>query len=94
MSLQASCLALWSAAFGEPFDEMRAVLAGGTLAHTRDVLYVARVGPHGALAGTAVLTMGRGPGARFGGVGEVATAPAFRKRGVVSHAASRATPPL
>jgi GNAT superfamily N-acetyltransferase len=79
----ASCESLWESLFRSSFREVCTVLQGGCVEHTRDVLYVAYV--DGQVAGTTVLTMGRGnPGALLGGIGEVATAAQFRRRGIAT----------
>ena len=76
-----ACETLWEVLFGSSFRQERAVLEGSCVDYTRDILYVAYVDSQ--LAGTTVLTLGRGSaGALLGGVGEVATAPQFRGRGI------------
>lgn len=75
---------LWRETFGNSFDRERHVLEGGCVEYTRDLLYVATNG--GEVAGTAVITMGRGMqgAAALGGVGEVATAQKHRGRGIAA----------
>ena len=75
---------LWQETFGADFAHERRVLAGECSQLTRDLLYVAHV--DGALAATTVITMGREGGGAvvLGGVGEVATVPEFRGRGLAA----------
>ena len=62
------CQPVWQETFGHSFDRERHVLEGGCVDYTRDLLYVASI--DGEVAGTAVITMGRGVqgGAALGGV--------------------------
>ncbi|MFP6646675.1 MAG: GNAT family N-acetyltransferase [Candidatus Latescibacterota bacterium] len=72
----------WEAAFSTSYERFRSILAGEELAHNRDVVYLVRHGD--ALAGTCHLTT-PARSCRLGGLGEVATAPAFRSRGIATH---------
>lgn len=78
-----ACQSLWEDTFGNGFAWERNVLEGGCVENARDVLYIAYVEGH--LAGTTVLTLGRGnTGAMLGGIGEVATVAQFRSRGIAT----------
>ena len=81
------CSNVWQQAFGVPFEagggaQMEELQDGSVRDHLRQVLYLARV--DGVLAGTTMVTQGRGPGAKFGGLGNVATLPAYRGRGIAA----------
>ena len=86
-------MALWALpeVFGHAPDDgeegMRAQLAGSEVDHNRHILYVARVG--GEVAASVKLTVTRRP-ADFATLGEVATHPSFRRRGLAQVLCQRA----
>ena len=69
----------WQAIFETSYEEFRGLLAGAERAHNRDIVYLIRQGRQ--LIGTCHLTIPTAAPA-VGGFGEVATAPAFRGRGI------------
>jgi GNAT superfamily N-acetyltransferase len=82
-----SLLAFWERLFGPPYQEQGPILAGEEVAHNRDRLFLAY--ENGQLAGTCHLTISNAnPG--LGGLGEVAVAPAFRRRGISGALCARA----
>ena len=72
------CL-FWERTFSTSYDEFRPALGGTETEHNRDVVWVMR--EDGDLAGTCHLTTVR-CNASLGGLGEVATASRFRRRGI------------
>lgn len=77
----------WEAIFETSYDDLRPVLAGGEMADNRNLVYLIRKG--GELAGTSQVTISQAVPA-LGGLGEVATAPAFRGRGIATRLCARA----
>ncbi len=77
----------WEAIFETSYDDLRLVLAGGEVADNRNLIYLIREG--GELAGTSQLTISQAVPA-LGGLGEVATAPAYRGRGIATRLCARA----
>ena len=77
----------WEAIFEASYDDLRPVLAGGEVADNRNLVYLIREG--GELAGTSQLTVSQAAPA-LGGLGEVATAPAYRGRGIATRLCARA----
>ena len=77
----------WEAIFEASYDDLRPVLAGAEVADNRNLIYLIREG--GQLAGTSQLTTSRAVPA-LGGLGEVATAPAYRGRGIATRLCARA----
>ena len=77
----------WEAIFEASYDDLRLVLAGGEVADNRNLVYLIREG--GELAGTSQLTISQDVPA-LGGLGEVATAPAYRGRGIATRLCARA----
>ena len=77
----------WEPIFKARYDDLRPVLAGGEVTDNRNLVYLIREG--GELAGTSQLTTSRAVPA-LGGLGEVATAPAYRGRGIATRLCARA----
>ena len=77
----------WETIFESSYDDLRRVLAGGEMADNRNLVYLIREG--GELAGTSQLTVSQAMPA-LGGLGEVATAPAYRGRGIATRLCARA----
>ena len=77
----------WEVIFETSYDDLRLVLAGGEVADNRNLVYLIREGAE--LAGTSQLTIARAAPA-LGGLGEVATAPAYRGRGIATRLCARA----
>ena len=77
----------WEAIFETSYDDLRAVLAGTEVADNRNLVYLIREG--GELAGTSQVTISQAVPA-LGGLGEVATAPAYRGRGIATRLCARA----
>ncbi|MBI3942037.1 MAG: GNAT family N-acetyltransferase [Chloroflexi bacterium] len=73
--------ALWEEIFASPYAGFRNQMAGGENAYNQDIFYLLR--EEGVLAGTTHLTIARHH-RELGGLGEVATPPAFRQRGVAT----------
>ena len=78
---------LWEPIFEARYDDLRPVLAGSEVAGNRNLVYMVREG--GELAGTCQVTISRAVPA-LGGLGEVATAPAYRGRGIATRLCARA----
>ena len=78
---------LWHETLEKPLNAMAAELAGKELDHNRLIFYLTRQGE--ALAGTTSITI---PVANpdLGGLGEVATEPEFRRRGIAYRLCERA----
>ena len=72
-------LAFWEPIFGTLDEDMHEVLSGGDRAYNRNVVYAAREGSR--VVGTTQLTISRSLPA-LGGLGQVATAPESRRRGI------------
>ena len=79
--LRGEVIDFWGETFGYSFEDLRGVLAGEESEQNRDVLYLTRSGDR--LGGTVLLTQSRS-NPEFGLVGEVATAPEFRARGIAT----------
>lgn len=77
----------WQAIFKTSYEDFRSVLTGAECAQNRDIIYLARKGKQ--LAGTCHLTISKS-GACLGGLGEVAVASEFRRRGIASTLCTRA----
>ena len=77
----------WEPIFEARYDDLRPVLAGAEVADNRNLIYLIREG--GELAGTSQLTISQAAPA-LGGLGEVATAPAYRGRGIATRLCARA----
>ncbi len=77
----------WETIFETSYDDLRLVLAGGEVADNRNLVYLIREG--GELAGTSQLTISQSVPA-LGGLGEVATSPAYRGRGIATRLCARA----
>ena len=77
----------WEPIFKARYDDLRPVLAGAEVADNRNLVYLIREG--GELAGTSQLTISQAAPA-LGGLGEVATAPAYRGRGIATRLCARA----
>ena len=71
----------WMALFRSPFEELRNVLNGTETSQNRDIFYL--FWKAAELAGTCHLTYPKAD-PTLGGLGEVATVPAFRGRGIAS----------
>jgi GNAT superfamily N-acetyltransferase len=69
----------WEAAFGASYEKFRPVLGGAERGLNRNILYVLR--DDSKLVGTTQLTISCS-NPRLGGLGEVATAPSHRGRGI------------
>jgi GNAT superfamily N-acetyltransferase len=76
-----SLLAFWEPFFGPSCKEQAPILAGQEVKANRDRLFLAY--EHGQLAGTCHLTISEAT-PHLGGLGEVAVAPAFRRRGIAA----------
>lgn len=73
--------ALWEEIFATSYTGFRRQMAGGENAYNQDIFYLLR--ENSVLAGTTHLTIARHH-RELGGLGEVATPPAFRQRGVAT----------
>ncbi len=82
---QMNCL--WHETLQKPLTAMADELAGEELEHNRLIFYLTRQVE--ALAGTTSITIPVG-NPEFGGLGEVATTPAFRRRGIAYRLCERA----
>jgi GNAT superfamily N-acetyltransferase len=80
-------IAFWESIFGISFEWLRGVLAGEERQSNRDLFFLGREG--GRLVGTCHLTIG-GVVRQVGGIGEVATDPEFRHRGIANELCTRA----
>ncbi len=77
----------WEPIFEARYDDLRPVLAGTEVGKNRNLVYLIREG--GELAGTSQLTISQAA-PTLGGLGEVATAPAYRGRGIATRLCMRA----
>ena len=77
----------WETSYGDSYDSFLPMLRGDERVHNRDVFYVTRQGAE--LAGTCHLSISRGLPI-LGGLGEVATAPAMRRRGIATRLSAQA----
>ncbi|MSP13620.1 MAG: GNAT family N-acetyltransferase [Chloroflexi bacterium] len=73
--------AFWEEIFASSYAGFRNQMVGGENAYNQDIFYLLR--EEGVLAGTTHLTIARHH-RELGGLGEVATPPAFRQRGVAT----------
>ena len=86
-SLAEELIGFWEEIFGISFAQQRGILAGEEAVHNRDFIYTVREGER--LVGTCHLTIGADV-AGTGGLGEVAVAPDFRRRGICETLCKRA----
>ena len=84
---RAQFLALWEGIFQTPYDFLETVLEGGETELNRDFFY--SISSDGRTAATSHLTVPRGD-PTIGGLGEVATAAAHRRKGMAAAACERA----
>ncbi len=77
--LASELLALWDEVFQGEYSATAKVLAGKDSQANSDIFYVAR--KDGRVVGTSHLTIARAD-PRIGGLGEVVTAPKYRRRGI------------
>jgi GNAT superfamily N-acetyltransferase len=82
-----SLLAFWEPVFGTSSQEQAPILAGKDVEHNQDRLFLAY--ENDQLAGTCHLTISHA-NPSLGGLGEVAVAPAFRRRGIAGALCARA----
>ena len=73
--------AFWEGIFETSYEGFKPIFAGDETEDNEDILYLMREGED--LAGTSHLTVGRAV-PRLGGLGEVATPPAFRRQGIAA----------
>ena len=73
--------AFWEEIFENSYEDFKPIFAGDETEDNKDILYLMRQGEE--LAGTSHLTVGKA-GPRLGGLGEVATPPAFRRQGIAA----------
>lgn len=73
--------AFWEEIFETSYDDFKSIFAGDETEDNEDILYLMREEEN--LAGTSHLTVGKAE-PRLGGLGEVATPPAFRRRGIAA----------
>ncbi len=73
--------AFWEEIFETPYEDFKSIFAGDETEANKDILYLMRQGQD--LAGTSHLTVGKAE-PRLGGLGEVATPPAFRRQGIAA----------
>jgi GNAT superfamily N-acetyltransferase len=71
----------WEGIFETSYEDFKPIFAGDETEDNEDILYLMRQG--GDLAGTSHLTVGKAV-PRLGGLGEVATPPAFRRQGIAA----------
>ena len=71
----------WEEIFENSYEDFKPIFAGDEIEDNEDILYLIRQGEE--LAGTSHLTIGRAA-PRLGGLGEVATPPAFRRQGIAA----------
>ena len=69
----------WEEIFENSYEDFKPIFAGDETEDNADILYLMREGED--LAGTSHLTVGKAV-PRLGGLGEVATPPAFRRQGI------------
>ena len=77
----------WEVIFETSFEDLRSVLAAAERAQNQDILYLVRQGKK--LASSSHLTISKS-NPELGGLGEVATAPEFRRLGLASKLCERA----
>ena len=73
--------AFWEEIFENSYEDFKPIFAGDETEDNEDILYLMREGED--LAGTSHLTVGKAE-PRLGGLGEVATPPAFRRQGIAA----------
>ena len=73
--------AFWEEIFGTSYEDFKSIFAGDEIEDNEDIVYLMRQGED--LAGTSHLTVGKAE-PRLGGLGEVATPPAFRRQGIAA----------
>ena len=73
--------AFWEEIFETSYEDFKPIFAGDEIEDNEDILYLMRQGKD--LAGTSHLTVGKAV-PRLGGLGEVATPPAFRRQGIAA----------
>ena len=73
--------AFWEEIFETSYEDFKPIFAGDETEDNEDILYLMRQGED--LAGTSHLTVGKAE-PRLGGLGEVATPPAFRRQGIAA----------
>ena len=73
--------AFWEEIFETSYEGFKPIFGGDEIADNEDILYLMRQGEE--LAGTSHLTVGQAV-PRLGGLGEVATPPAFRRQGIAA----------
>ena len=73
--------AFWEEIFENSYEDFKPIFAGDEIEDNEDILYLMRQGED--LAGTSHLTVGKAA-PRLGGLGEVATPPAFRHQGIAA----------
>ncbi|MCE2395305.1 GNAT family N-acetyltransferase [Candidatus Poribacteria bacterium] len=73
--------AFWEEIFETSYEDFKPIFAGDEIEDNEDILYLMRQGED--LAGTSHLTVGKAA-PRLGGLGEVATPPAFRRQGIAA----------
>ena len=71
----------WEEIFETSYEGFKPIFAGDEIEDNEDILYLMRQGEN--LAGTSHLTVGNAS-PRLGGLGEVATPPAFRRQGIAA----------
>lgn len=71
----------WEEIFETSYEDFKPIFAGDETEDNVDILYLIRQGED--LAGTSHLTVGKAV-PRLGGLGEVATPPAFRRQGIAA----------
>ena len=71
----------WEEIFETSYEDFKPIFAGDETGDNGDILYLMRQGED--LAGTSHLTVGKME-PRLGGLGEVATPPAFRRQGIAA----------
>ena len=71
----------WEEIFENSYEDFKPIFAGDEIEDNADILYLMRQGDD--LAGTSHLTVGKAV-PRLGGLGEVATPPAFRRQGIAA----------
>lgn len=86
-ALRADLTEFWSHIFQTSFAELQDVLAGGEVEQNVDTIWIAREGA--TIAATCHLTVSR-LDPRLGGLGEIATAPQFRGKGLAAQLVERA----
>ncbi len=71
----------WEEIFETSYEDFKPIFAGDEIKDNEDILYLMRQGED--LAGTSHLTVSKAA-PRLGGLGEVATPPAFRRQGIAA----------